>query len=106
MSAESAEKAVTLGIAWLDEVRPNWRELMDWDVFDMQDTTLCVLGQVFAEDSEEAFFEDDSWSSSSGFGYVEHVFNINMGQLGFDTTDPEESWHTYAELETAWRKLA
>lgn len=41
------EDKVAMAIRLLDQVTPEWRDLVDWDVLDMQDISLCVLGQVY-----------------------------------------------------------
>lgn len=51
MSVENAAK-------FLDSVKPGWENLIDLDKLDMQSSTNCVLGQVYADnvDNERGYF--------------------------------------------------
>ena len=56
------------GAAWLDSVKPSWRDLIDISALDLGDTRNCVLGQVF---HDEYLAADEDLGLVSGFGYVD-----------------------------------
>lgn len=53
-SGMTAEERVFEGVKWLDENAPgNWWALIDYDILDVRDGSVCVLGQVFADAARE-----------------------------------------------------
>tara|TARA_R110000824_G_scaffold226927_4_gene414745 strand:- start:495 stop:806 length:312 start_codon:yes stop_codon:yes gene_type:complete len=46
-------KRVAKGAAWLDQVKPNWRNELNWSFLKIEDRTLCILGQLFTDPSRE-----------------------------------------------------
>lgn len=45
---ETVQERVARGAAWLDEQKPGWEDLIDFDTLDLSSCSLCVVGQVFA----------------------------------------------------------
>ena len=43
------KEQVDNGVAYLDEVKPGWRELIDLKRLDISSVRCCVLGQVFGD---------------------------------------------------------
>jgi hypothetical protein len=78
------------GAAWLDSVKPTWRDLIDIDSLDLGDTERCVLGQVF---HDEYLAADEKNCLVSGFGYVDQ--RVRNGFM-----DDGRDW-TYANRATA-----
>lgn len=60
---------VLRGADWLDEVRPEWYQLVDIDTLQMSDSGNCILGQVFREEAAEAA-ENGETFSPSGWEYA------------------------------------
>src|SRR2546423_13097651 len=44
---DTAEEAVSFGVALLDEHAPDWAEAIDVDTLTMSEGNRCVLGQLF-----------------------------------------------------------
>lgn len=82
------------GAAWLDEVKPEWRSLIDTEALRMYSGDSCVLGQVFATDATEA-------GISNGYSYAYHEANEASYRwatgLGF-----ESGGEDYFTLRAAW----
>jgi hypothetical protein len=69
---------VRAGAAWLDTIDPNWASKIDLSTFDMRDSCLCVLGQVFAYAEE---FDDDD---EGAYGYGLELLHEDEGDpLGY-----------------------
>lgn len=95
---------VRLGIAWLDEGHPNWRDEINLAHLDMSDADQCILGQVF-------YAEAQRWDPyRGGFTYVLESGNFTDAagsslttawaiRHGFEAED-----EPYADLGLAWRK--
>jgi hypothetical protein len=78
------------GAAWLNKVKPEWRDLVDISDLDLASGFYCVLGQVFHDEAEEYGYAD---GFDYAIGYVVPVppasaFNQNraawMEEHGFD----------------------
>jgi hypothetical protein len=52
MQTWTVESAVARGVAWLDQIAPNWRDRVNVNELDLTSATHCVAGQVFAEQGE------------------------------------------------------
>jgi hypothetical protein len=96
---------VERGAAWLDSVKPSWRNAVNVRILDVSESVDCVLGQVFAYEAAET---DPYWS---GFEYVlnsGHFKDAAGGSLtgmwamlhAFDNSESE----SYAVLTAAWQR--
>lgn len=102
---------VARGAAWLDDVRPGWRDQVSLDAIDLNSNQRCVMGQVFAGESEKDGFtvgcEIKYRSLGDGVGIGDLGFNA-VAPLGLDLMDPVR-WarirHQTAELEAEWRRV-
>lgn len=71
---------IELGVAWLNEVKPNWLEDIDLDTLNME-TNDCILGQVFGD-----YFNVDFFVKYQGqFGPI--MDWAKMDEYGFSTTE-------------------
>lgn len=102
------------GAAWLDEKHPGWAARIDLDTFNIEDSSNCVLGQVFEQDAGEA--ED-------GFDYGLGKYNLDSDGLGFSASpyyegkrelaglavwpsgNPEDHATDWAALQAEWRGI-
>lgn len=92
----SAEVAVEQGITWLDEVKPDWLDLIDHPL-DMMSLKRCVTGQVFEVEGNEHL--------ESGYEYAHNLLTdeypaVKPAMLGFEAS----YWNTYAVLELVWNQ--
>lgn len=102
--AATIRERVERGAAWLDSVKPNWRDAVNVRVLDLSEPVDCVLGQVFAYEAAEA---DPYWS---GFEYVLNSGHFKdasgsslTGQWALDHAfDNDEE--PYAALTAAWQR--
>lgn len=96
---------VERGIAWLDEVRPDWRDSVNRSALDISDSDNCLLGQVFWAEARQS---DPYWS---GFTYVHSSGHFKdatgssisaqwMIDHGFEEDD-----ESYNVLTVAWLHL-
>lgn len=87
------EQAVVNGVKYFDEVLPNWRELVDWDRLNMQDSAKCMLGQTlgYRKTLEPHGHNGGQWASDHGF---------------FAQAKGESTSAKYKELELLWQKQA
>lgn len=98
MSA-SIQERVAKGAAWLDEVRPGWRDAINLDALDIGSSCDCVCGHVFAADTD----------CDSGFGFA--LDNLGIAgidrDLGFiwSPAVPEERDAEVAALTAEWRRV-
>lgn len=95
----SISERVARGAAWLDQVRPGWRDAIVLDTLDLISPCDCVLGQVYAQVSvagrsgywyvmnEMAPFIDDcesfyGWPQARGFASIEgHGQYLDSAQI-------------------------
>lgn len=108
---------VDRGAARLDAWRSDWRELIDLDLFDLEDGRACIMGQIAeamglvddVDDCDEEDCEGDWCRPDASAWYLAGLRELEMstedGQAcGFDrerlTVAPRV---TYDMLETAWR---
>lgn len=105
-----AREKVAAGVAWLTERHGgNWWVGINWDLFDIDDSELCVLGQLYG--SYWRFFdgdwwrqEGDRWGGSYRFFAVDHGFvaaclrSGNPGDWSCDALG--------AVLNREWRSVA
>lgn len=93
---------VAAGVEWLDANYPDWRDNVTLEYFDIQDSSKCVLGQLF---ESEAFDEDGYWYAIHR-GYVEDV-----EELGFDGQDYDSNGEyiglliDYEFLQEEWTRV-
>lgn len=99
MEANAMDKACVLkGIKFLDNVKPNWRTLIDVNALDMIDSQECIAGQVFREESIPLWMD--------GYGYlILHVMSMDDHDCdyGFYLKSEGSSWEG---LTAAWIELA
>lgn len=87
------EKQVRAGIAFLDRwYGPRWPNLVDTESIDINNTELCVLGQV-AGSKGEGFYEIVDLAcpdiGSAPAWEVDHGFQVETGE---DSADLAEVW--------------
>lgn len=111
MSYVTIASRVTAGIAFLDEKVPGWREKIDMNRLELNNSNNCILGQLF--DNGDA----NSWESGFDRGceelslqacyccreegtlYTATEFGFNIG--------PDDENHTYSAfdaLQTEWER--
>lgn len=116
------EGTVARGAAFLDGVKPDWRNLLRHVIryaqpFDVQSASCCVLSHAFAEEAGAAAAEfDDSdgetwavsgyeWATSGGLfdEWEAEDASVRYGfALGFEA---RKNGASYEELTAAWREL-
>jgi len=85
------EQQIARGMALLDERRPGWREEIDPGSLDLEDDSMCVLGQLYGVDD---FIDGLDAVGLSMYQPIEHGFDIGNDDL------PE----LYAVLTAEWRQ--
>jgi len=97
-------ESVARGVALLDETVPGWRDRIDLDTLDVESTSACVLGQVFAADAEH-----DGWYGGWGvgmrdlFGETDEVHSVPHGfEAPTDNDETSSRTNNYARLNEAW----
>lgn len=93
---------VKRGIAWLDEIKPDWRSQIDLETLRLSRPDHCVLGQVFRDEAHEYNAENDDYMS--GFDYAA----TNYGGHGLERQDSWAREHgfdspDYETLDSVWR---
>jgi hypothetical protein len=89
------EERIARGIAVMDRVKPGWVSSIDLSTFDIQDTGMCVVGQVFGGSYTAAI---ERLSECIGMG--SEVTEVVCG-FGF-TFDVNSPWD---ELNDEWRSI-
>lgn len=99
---------IEAGAAWLDEVKPEWRDLIDLDVLDVGDGRYCVLGQVFDNDEAADYYngydyaynavvpepEPDHESDQPYQDWLNaHAFDVDLNHVAYATLT--EGWLAY-----------
>lgn len=97
------KEAIERGIAYLDSLEPDWREMINLDVFDMRSAGNDVLAQVTGLEFYNAvtaatLSTGDSWSDALDAWAVSHGFTLPFDQ------DEEEAERAWVELTQAWIK--
>lgn len=112
MTATIAER-VAKGVAWLDEFKPGWEDLIDASILDMSQDCNCVCGQVFAEDfqrfTQEHPGKAEELDMISGFCYADMQHKDVKGaywaeEMGFDH-NTKAGWKEYEQLATEWLRV-
>jgi hypothetical protein len=93
-STPTVRERVERGAAWLDEVKPEWRTLIDAEILRMYSPQFCVLGQVFSVEAHEA-------GLSNGYSYAFHVAPEVSARWVIDHGF-ESSGEDYSTLRAAW----
>jgi hypothetical protein len=90
----TVRERVERGAAWLDEVKPEWRTLIDAEGLQMYSPQFCVLGQVFSVEAYE---------QKTGTGYA-HAFTLSgAGAATWAINHGFESGgEDYSTLRAAW----
>jgi hypothetical protein len=98
LTEEEAAVRVAAGVRWMGGHAPvGWENLVNLDEFDMGDSNWCVLGQVFA------------WNTNGASGYGHAVYNVMDGDtdtarsLGFLAANSGDYQADTQVLERAWR---
>ena len=69
---------VEYGAKWLDGIKPGWAHLVNVETLNIESITLCIAGQVFADNNND----------TDGFAFAsDHVPGFDccrMGMCGFD----------------------
>lgn len=94
----SYEPAVLKGIAWLNEIKPNWREIIDWGMLDMRNPHHCILGQVF--------HNNEKWSTGFTYGIELILEEGEVSDWGFDIEVSKFANVEYQKLHQTWMDLA
>ena len=105
MSTCAADRAAN-GAALLDERRPGWLWDIDLSRLMLSDPCRCVLGQLWAEETEPSENPYNvgsealgiTWPDAVRYGFCEPPEDVN----GFDEAPSTGSW---AGLTAAWKRL-
>jgi hypothetical protein len=97
------KEAIERGIAYLDSLEPEWREMVNLDVFDMRSAGNDVLAQVTGLEFYDAvtaatLATGDSWSDELESWSVTHGFAL----ANDPEQDEEDVDRTWDELTRAW----
>lgn len=97
MSELTIEQRVAAGVAWLDENRSGWIDLVNLDTLDLSSCTLCVLGQLFGE------YEDAPLAAK----YTPDLASTGPARSrGFEVAYRTASaYREYADLTAEWRRV-
>ena len=90
----TTRERIEKGAAWLDEVKPEWRTLIDTEILRMYSGVSCVLGQVFSVEAYEA-------GHSNGYSYAFHVAPEVSARWAIDHGF-ESGGEDYFTLRAAW----
>jgi hypothetical protein len=84
---------VAKGVAFLDKVQPDWRDVVNWDQMNMQDPSRCVLGQTrgYRKTVGAHGRNGGRWAEEHGF---------------FTSAKGESTKEKYDYLELLWQKQA
>ena len=93
-TTSTTRERIERGAAWLDEVKPGWREIIDTENLRMYSGVSCVLGQVF---SVEAYEHD----CSNGYGYAFYLANESSAWWAINHGF-ESGGEAYFHLREAW----
>lgn len=88
---------VLKGIEFLDEIKPEWRERIDWGMLIMTSADWCIAGQLFGNQGR------------SGFQAVlDHIQpDLERWDYGFDVPPGcLDVIDSYSDLHRAWIDLA
>lgn len=108
MNARIVRRVVAGGL-WLSMVKPGWQALIDWNVLDVSNSTLCVAGQVFASDAKaEQESTGECWWS--GYDMLRTRYGLapwDRAGLGFTTDDVDDQGDAdpWQAIQDAWRTL-
>lgn len=83
------------GAAWLDEVKPGWRELIDLSTLDVESGQVCVLAQVFAAEAYPI----------EGYDWAVEDFEMTARERvdrGFTAREIDTYPYDFAALTSAW----
>ena len=82
---------VAKGIAKLDEFRPEWRELINWETLEIWEPRKCLLFQIFG-------------------GYFEGLNAMGIHEpgsfYGFDLSTHDGTGENFALLTEIWKEMA
>jgi hypothetical protein len=95
------DKRVANGIRFLDAVKPDWRESVNLDTFDLSSIFQCIIGQVFG-----SYNDVFPWIYVNEV-HVDFEFAKALGFNGNTSTDEDSEIDREAEmawLENAWRE--
>jgi len=85
------EKSVIDAVAWLDEVRPGWHNLINLKTFDLDSVSSCVCGQVFKNEVKD--------KNDNGYRYAVDAFPMFVRQ-----SDAFTGTHDYYGSEEFWNE--
>jgi hypothetical protein len=102
---ETVGKRVARGAAWLDSICPDWRGRIGVDYLDLRFPSLCVLGQVFADEASER-----GWANGYAMVTVPspdgHEFAVTHGFTSDYEADSTRPLDERLSLEdAAWNEL-
>lgn len=128
--ARVAAVRVNRGARWLDENFPGWEKRIDMNTLALDDSEMCICGQVFAADADPDALE---WTEYDGFEYaIRNLFTEANGwitriagkvdpnapqdvrnsraehvaiALGFSHGDHGRMFITFEDLQAAWSAL-
>lgn len=82
--------AILNGVEWLDENGPaEWWDRIDTSKLDLNDSNVCVLGQVFKPQADETGIRD-------GYLFTQTLFTEHGGLA--TSLEPQEAWNEWAEM--------
>lgn len=104
VEAMSPEQRASNGFEFLNLIAPeNWRERIDVALLDIDHGYLCVLGQIFANEADDAGYDGDGYVYALAefefdrFGSNEELIFYGLYSLNMDSDGPA--------LTAAWRSL-
>lgn len=90
------EEQIARGIAVMDRVKPGWVSSIDLSIFDIKDTGMCVVGQVFGGSYTAAIGR-----LSEYIGRDYDTTEVDCG-FGFTLRTTDSQWN---ELNDEWRRI-
>jgi hypothetical protein len=111
----SIQERVAKGAAFLDGAMPGWRDAVEPDALEIEDSCRCVCGQVFSEHAEAVVTYDEDGCASgyfSGFEYAigryatsedwahDHGFAVSVW-----SGSARERMQQWKDLEREWRRV-
>jgi len=92
---ETAEYAVSCGVAVLDELSPGWADSVDVDTLDVSNGDVCILGQLFGD-----YLTGCDMLHLRGDAPARCGFNVVVDKEETDAT--AEAWRS---LQSEWTRV-
>lgn len=89
------------GTAWLDEVKPEWRDEISRATLDLAYPSTCVLGQAFATEAHD-YDWDDGFEYVYSSGYYKGAAGESLSARWMVDHGFDRSAESYDVLTIAW----